>query len=114
MLEHYSGHTEQWVLELVGDTTLLHQQLTAFSAVGTLLNIFPGANVIVTGTLGTRIHIVGEVLADFHHAVDKVQGQGFTGEFSLIRVGLDVCNGTSMHLIAIAFIGTMVALENNI
>lgn len=93
---------------------MFHQQLTAFGTVGTLLYVFPGVDVIITGTLGSGIDIVGEVLADFHHAIDKVQCEGFACELHLIGIGLNVFDGTGMHFIAIAFIGSMMTSEHNI
>lgn len=69
---------------------------------------------VLSGATLSGIHIIGEVFARLHQAVDKVQCQRLAGIFNLVRVGLNVLNGAGMHLVAIAFIGPMVAGEGHL
>lgn len=114
LIEENCGHTGQWLLEALCGFAGLAKQNAAIGRVGTVLDILPVVDVVLSGATLSRIDIIGEVFARLHQAVDKVQCQRLAGIFNLVRVGLNVLNGAGMHLVAIALIGPMVAGEGHL
>lgn len=92
----------------------LAEQHAAICGIGTGLDVLPVIDVVLGGTTLAGIHVIGEILACLHQAIDEVQRKRLAGEFNLIRVGLNVLNGAGMHLVAIALIGTMMAGEDHL
>lgn len=109
LIEENRGNTGQWLLETLCGFAGFAEQHAAICAVGTGLDVLPVVDVVLGGATLAGIHVIREVLACLHQAIDEVQRKRLAGVFNLIRVGLDVLNGAGMHLVAIALVGSMVA-----
>lgn len=114
LIEQNGGHAGQWLLQPLGGLARLAQQKTALGGVGTGLDVFPAVNVVLLSTPLAGIDIVREVLTGLHQAVDEVDRQSLARVLHLVGVGLDVLDGTGVHLVAIALIRPVVAGEGHL
>jgi hypothetical protein len=89
------------------------QQLASIGGIGAFLNDFPAVD---TGLFGTRLQRVSSLFdqGEFHQTVDVFECQTFPGVRLLEGIHLDILDGTGVHLVAVALIWTVVAVENYI
>lgn len=112
--ENNSWNWSQWILEFKGLLSLSLQELAAFCRVGTLSNVFPVVDMVLGSTSSSGVNIVWEVLSSSHQTSNEINSQGSLCELILVRIGLNMFQGTSMNFIAIALILSMVASKSNI
>lgn len=99
----------QRVLQLEGLISVVPQQVASLGAVGALFDRFPvDLELVGTGLAG---EFAALELRPLHQAVHVFQSQNFLGPVWLVRVTLDVGQGTCMHLVAVALVWPVVAFE---
>lgn len=92
----------QWLLELVCHLAHLFQVLAALGGVGAADDRFDVFDLDAGSAVAGEL-LVGLAGEDSHHqAVDVFDGQGLASVFLLEGVDLDVVDGTSLDLVAVA------------